>query len=243
MKDNSKYSILIVDDDSDIREMIALLLSKAGYTYNTATNGDEALAMCTKTPFDLILLDIMMPGSDGYDFCEKLRKNNQRCYIIFITALDEPDALEKALFTGGDDFLRKPFEPRELLARIVSCLRRLTPPDTPTKHQQNLNPISLNCGSQFIPERNTIVTQRGELHFTPTETGLLYMLISNPGRKFTYAELYENVWKTNYLNDKGTVATFISAIKKKLKDGKVSVNIETIWGEGYYYEANKADFQ
>lgn len=233
MTDNSKYNILIVDDDKDIREMTALLMSKAGYKYASASDGDKALALCAKNFFDVVLLDIMMPKMDGYAFCEKLRKSNKLCFIIFITALDSPDALEKALLMGGDDFLSKPFEPRELLARIKSCLRRVE------GHMNNNTSgsfIELGDDITFMPDKNIISTDEREIHFTPTESSLLYLLVSNPGRKFAYSELYEKVWETNYLDDKGTVATFVSAIKKKLKDGNVGVDIVTIWGEGYFYK-------
>ena len=234
MTDRSKYRILIVDDDSDIREMIALMVHKAGYEYDTAPNGDEALCLCEQNPFDIILLDIMMPKTDGYAFCETLRKFNQRCFIIFITALDGADVLEKALMLGGDDFLRKPFEPRELLARITSCLRRL---DSAEQFPMfSLKPVTLLCGAKLNPDNNSLTMADQSVHFTPLEMRLLYLLVSNPCKKFTYAELYEKVWGTNYLNDKGTVATFVSSIKKKLKTFDIPINIETIWGEGYYYQ-------
>lgn len=233
MKDNSKYNILIVDDDKDIREMIALLMSKTGYNYASACDGDEALSLCSKKSFDVVLLDIMMPNMDGYAFCNELRKSNQLCFIIFITALDTKDALEKALLMGGDDFLSKPFEPRELLARIKSCLRRV---DGHKKNNRNNRSIEIGDDITFMPDKNIITMNEKEIHFTPTESSLLYLLLSNPGKKFTYSELYEKVWETNYLNDKGTVATFVSTIKKKLKDGSVGVDIATIWGEGYFYK-------
>lgn len=232
MKDNAQYNILIVDDDSDIREMLALMLNNAGFGYDTATNGSEALAKFEKNAFDVVLLDIMMPKIDGYAFCKELRTNNSHCFIIFITALDGSDVLEKALFLGGDDFVRKPFEPRELLARVNACLRRLDqsfPSDAP---------LPLPGGAQLVPEKNMIVKSGISIHFTPIETKLLYLLINRPGQKFTYEELYEQVWETSYLNDKGTVATFISSIKKKLKDSNIPVNIATVWGEGYFYKAN-----
>ena len=234
MMDNAKYHILIVDDDSDIREMVALLLSKAGFGYDMAANGNEALALCAQKQFDVVLLDIMMPEADGYAFCRELRTNNQKCFIIFITALDGPDVLEKALLLGGDDFVRKPFEPRELLARIGACLRRLDQPLSSTAS------LPLPGGAQLVPPKNTVFISDLSIHFTPIETGLLYLLVSHPMQKFTYAELYEQVWETRYLNDKGTIATFISSIKKKLKDGNIPVNIATVWGEGYYYQPDES---
>ena len=234
MQDFSKYQILIVDDDSDIREMLTLLLSKAGYGYDSAPDGQEALLLCSKKNFDIILLDIMMPQTDGYEFCRELRKNNQNCYIIYISALDGSDVLEKALSLGGDDFIRKPFEPRELLARIASCLRRL---DSAEQFPIfSLKTVSLPCGAQLNPDNNSLTMAEQSIHFTPLEMRLLYLLVSNPCKKFTYAEIYEQVWETDYLNDKGTVATFVSSIKKKLKTFDIPVNIETIWGEGYYYQ-------
>lgn len=229
---HKQHTILIVDDDSDIREMIALLLSKSGYGYETAANGREALDACRRRPFDVVLLDIMMPQCDGFTFCTALRQTNQRCFVIYITALDGPDVLEKALQMGGDDFISKPFEPRELLARIASCIRRLD------RHVQSSTPapVLLPDGTQIRPDKNIILSGGNEIHFTPIEMGLLYLLVCHPEKRFTYAELYETVWKTPYLNDKGTVATFISAIKKKLKAGGVALPILTIWGEGYYYQ-------
>lgn len=229
---SEQKKVLIVDDDSDIREMIALLLSHAGYYYETAANGAEALYQCERRVFDVILLDIMMPSVDGYEFCEKLRVKNSRCFIIFITALDGTDVLEKALLMGGDDFLRKPFEPRELLARVASCLRRLDY-SAPTG-----DTLPLTGRASFIPEKNIVENGENTIHFTPLEAKLLYLLLSNPDKKFTYSELYEQVWQTDYINDKSTVSTFIGSIKKKLKDGGIDISIQTIWGEGYYYEAN-----
>lgn len=231
MKDFLKYQILIVDDDNDIREMLALLLFKAGYGYDLASNGQEALDLCKKKSFDIVLLDIMMPQTDGYEFCKELRKSNQDCYIIFITALDGSDALEKAFSLGGDDFIRKPFEPRELLARIASCTRRIDC----SSNQSTSYTLTLQGDAQFIFDKNIIVTKKQSIHFTPIESGLLYLMLCHPEKKFTYKELYEKIWRTSYLNDKGTVATFISSIKKKLKEGNIYINIETIWGEGYYY--------
>ncbi len=232
MHSELKKKILIVDDDSDIREMIALLLNHSGYAYETAANGADALCLSERYAFDLILLDIMMPEVDGYEFCEKLRIKNRQCFIIFITALDGTDVLEKALTLGGDDFLRKPFEPRELLARIASCLRRLdyaAPPESV---------MALSDKASFIPEKNIIECAGRTIHFTPLEAKLLYLLLSNPDRKFSYCELYEQVWQTDYINDKSTVSTFVGSIKKKLKEGGIDIHIQTVWGEGYYYETN-----
>lgn len=239
MQNDPQYRILIVDDDSDIREMLALILHKSGYNYETAKDGTEALAYCARESFDIILLDIMMPDTDGYVFCTALRRYNKQCFIIFITALDGPEVLEKALLLGGDDFIRKPFEPRELLARITSCLRRLDTHDR--KRVDALLPIHLPDGAQLLPDKNAVYANGQTIRFTPIETSLLHLLVSHPHRRFTYAELYESVWKTSYLDDKGTVATFIYSIKKKLKDARIGIHIATVWGEGYYYQPEPAE--
>lgn len=230
--------ILVVDDDVDIRDMVALLLNKKDYSADAAIDGNQALEMCKLNTYDLILLDIMMPNLDGYSFCQEIRKNNARCYIIFVSALDGIDALEKALMLGGDDFIRKPFETRELLSRIAVGLRRLN--STRNTVLSPTNSILSTCNLKVFPNNNMVEILGQEIHFTPIEMSLFSLLISNPKKQFTYKELYESVWETEYINDKGTVATFISSIKKKLKGSGIENNIVTVWGKGYFFKNKEA---
>ncbi len=218
--------VLIVDDDGHIREVLRFALTQAGYEVHEAKNGKEALPLAQKTTFDLMVLDIIMPESDGLDVCRELRKSSD-LPIIFLSSRD--DELDKilGLELGADDYLSKPFSPRELVARVKAVLRRkhLVPDQTAT---QILSHDELTL--DLVKHRATRAGQ--EIVLTVTEFMLLQTLMEQPGRVFTRQQLVDRAYGTGHAISDRTVDSHIRRVRKKLGDDDAKL-VETVYGLGY----------
>lgn len=218
--------VLIVDDDKNICDLIELYLLKEGYKTYKVYNGKDALKVFTEKPIDVVVLDIMMPEMDGYEVLKEIRKSSP-LPVIMLTARGETFDRVLGLELGADDYMVKPFEPKELVARIRAVLRRYKPQTM--KRALEFTDIIIDADSY-------IVTYKGqELEMPPKEFELLYFLASNPNKVFTRDQLLYEVWGYDYPGDSRTVDVHVKRIREKLSDEK-DWQIKTVWGVGYKFE-------
>ena len=221
--------ILLVDDDPNIRQLVNLYLPKDGFEVMMADRGDEALKMFKASPPNLILLDIMLPGMDGWQVCREVRKISN-IPIIMLTAKDETFDKVLGLELGADDYVAKPFDMKELVARIKAVTRRFQAADAPEK-ELVFPGLTINI-NQY-----TVMYMGKELEMPPKELELLYFLASHPGMVFTREQLLEQVWGYDYFGDSRTVDVHVKRLREKLTEGeKLGWQIKTVWGVGYKFE-------
>ncbi len=228
--EQNTQTILIVEDDPSISTLIRYNLEQAGYRALTAMDGRKALDLAAEQFPDLILLDIMLPGMDGTDVCRNLRSQQIDIPIIMLTARSDEQDKVLGLEMGADDYMTKPFSPRELTARVKAVLRR-----TPGRSQQDgaitLNGITIHPG-RYVTERN------GEpLDFTPKEFELLVYLMKNKNRAVSRDTLLQEVWNYDFNGDTRIVDVHISRLREKIEDDtKKPKSIKTLRGVGYKFE-------
>ena len=221
--------ILLVDDDPNIRQLVNLYLQKEGFEVMMADRGDEALKMFKASPPNLMLLDIMLPGMDGWQVCREVRKISN-IPIIMLTAKDETFDKVLGLELGADDYVSKPFDMKELVARIKAVSRRFQAADAPEK-ELVFPGLTINI-NQY-----TVMYMGKELEMPPKELELLYFLASHPGMVFTREQLLEQVWGYDYFGDSRTVDVHVKRLREKLTEGeKLGWQIKTVWGVGYKFE-------
>jgi len=221
--------ILLVDDDPNIRQLVNLYLVKEGFEVTMAASGDEALKLFKASPPNLMLLDIMLPGMDGWQVCREVRKISN-IPIIMLSAKDETFDKVLGLELGADDYVAKPFDMKELVARIKAVSRRFQPADNNDKElvfpglTVNLNQYTVN----FMGK---------PLEMPPKELELLYYLASHPGMVYTREQLLEQVWGYDYFGDSRTVDVHVKRLREKLSEGEsLGWLIKTVWGVGYKFE-------
>ncbi|NLA83073.1 MAG: response regulator transcription factor [Clostridiales bacterium] len=221
--------IMVVDDDYNINQLIKLYLEKEGFTVEPYEEGTEALKSFKANPPSLVVLDIMLPGMDGWDICREIRKSND-VPIIMLTAKGETFDKVLGLELGADDYIVKPFDPKELIARIKAVLRRHKPAAFGITKEVTYPNLTVNLS-------NYTVTYHGkELELPPKELELLYFLASNPNKVFTREQLLEQVWGFDFFGDSRTVDVHIKRIREKLQDANDNWQIRTVWGVGYKFE-------
>lgn len=221
--------IMVVDDDYNINQLIKLYLEKEGFTVEPYEEGTEALKSFKANPPSLVVLDIMLPGMDGWDICREIRKSND-VPIIMLTAKGETFDKVLGLELGADDYIVKPFDPKELIARIKAVLRRHKPAAFGITKEVSYPNLTVNLS-------NYTVTYHGkELELPPKELELLYFLASNPNKVFTREQLLEQVWGFDFFGDSRTVDVHIKRIREKLQDANDNWQIRTVWGVGYKFE-------
>ncbi|WP_217556065.1 response regulator transcription factor [Paenibacillus sp. GbtcB18] len=226
--------ILIVDDDDKIAQLIEIYLQNEGYTVYKADNGLTALEIMAEQTVHLVILDIMMPGMDGLQVCMKIREK-QMTPILMISAKDGDLDKITGLMTGADDYVVKPFNPLELIARVKSLLRRAyfqSQAAVPAEEH------TTRIGSLLIDKQTHTVTANGRLvKLTPIEFGILSLLATHPGRVFSSEEIFEKIWKEKYFESTNSVTVHISRLRDKLeKEMEGEKIIHTIWGVGYKLE-------
>ena len=223
-----KQKILIVDDDLHIAELISLYMMKDGYETEEVYDGREALKAVETFQPDLILLDLMLPGMDGYQVCAEIRKNS-RVPIIMLTAKGETFDKVLGLELGADDYIVKPFDPKELVARVKAVLRRYEP------KQEEVNKELLKFDGLEINLSNYSVSYQGKtLDFPPKEFELLSFLAQNPNRVFTREQLLDRIWGYEYVGDTRTVDVHVKRIREKL-NSEDEWGIRTVWSVGYKF--------
>lgn len=228
----AKQKILIVDDDAEIAELISLYLIKECYDTRIVGDGESALEEFKNYQPDLILLDLMLPGIDGYQVCREIRTQSD-VPIIMLSAKGEVFDKVLGLELGADDYIIKPFDSKELVARVKAVLRRYKTP----KVSEKKNDIKcVEYPDLVINLTNYSVTYKGKsLEMPPKEIELLYFLASSPNQVFTREQLLDNIWGYEYLGDTRTVDVHVRRLREKLKDNE-HWRIATVWGIGYKFE-------
>ncbi len=232
-----KQRILIVDDDENIAELISLYLTKECFETKKAEDGESALACLKDFAPDLILLDLMLPGIDGYQVCREIRKDSSTP-IIMLSAKGEVFDKVLGLELGADDYMEKPFDSKELVARVKAVLRRSHSEESHnTKPAEETNEI-LNFSDLTINKTNYSVMYCGNrVEMPPKELELLYFLAATPNHVYTREQLLDRIWGYDYVGDTRTVDVHIKRIREKINDHD-AWKIATIWGVGYMFETH-----
>ncbi len=221
--------VLIVDDDAHIAELIKLYLEKEEYKTTVASNGMMALKLFKEEAPSIVILDVMMPEMDGWQVCREIRRISN-IPIIMLTAKGETFDKVLGLELGADDYMVKPFEPKELIARVKAVLRRSETKDTQAVKEIVFPNLTINLSNYELKISGKIV------EIPPKELELLYFLASNPNRVFTREQLLEEVWGFDYFGDSRTVDVHIKRLREKLEGVEGTWQLKTVWGVGYKFE-------
>jgi len=221
--------IMVVDDDSNICELLRLYLEKEGFEAVIMENGEKALAAFDSEKPDLILLDVMMPRLDGWQVCREIRKTSQ-CPIIMLTAKGEVFDRVLGLELGADDYVVKPFETKEVIARIKAVLRRSGVNESKKVRQVEYEGLYINMENYELRVNGKTVDT------PPKEMELIYHLASNPNRVYTRDQLLDEVWGFEYYGDSRTVDVHVKRLREKLDGVSDTWNLKTVWGVGYKFE-------
>lgn len=227
-------TILVVDDEKEICDLIEIYLKNDGFDVFKSYDGVEALNLVKENHMDLIVLDVMMPNMDGIEFCKHVRETDDIPIIMLSAKIEDMDKIF-GLMTGADDYMTKPFNPFELIARIKSQLRRYggfnktdDAKQTPCEDEVLFNGLYIN------KNQHTATLYDKDLMLTPTEFDILWLLAKNIGKVFSSEEIFEAVWQEKYLDANNTVMVHIRHLREKLgDDSKNSSYIKTVWGVGY----------
>ena len=229
----AKQKILIVDDDNNIAELISLYLMKECFDTMIVEDGEQALEQFTQYQPNLILLDLMLPGIDGYQVCREIRAKSD-VPIIMLSAKGEVFDKVLGLELGADDYILKPFDSKELVARVKAVLRRFQP-----AKPEAYASVDIKCVEYpglIVNLSNYSVTYDGQqIDMPPKELELLYFLASSPNQVFTREQLLDNIWGYEYVGDTRTVDVHVKRLREKIKD-KPTWRIATVWGIGYKFE-------
>ncbi|MFB5660339.1 response regulator transcription factor [Alteribacillus sp. HJP-4] len=222
--------ILVVDDEQNMRQLVKIHLANEGYEIDLAASGEEAIQKNLDEVYHVIILDIMMPRTDGWDVCRRLNRFDNSPGILMLTAKSNVEDRVKGLNLGADDYLVKPFAPEELAARVRSLLRR-------TGNGKKKEDGKIQAGEMVIIENTRDVTVAGQLvDLTPKEFDILYLLASHPQRVYTRENLMEQIWPVNESHDPRTIDTHVKNIRTKVKTKGLTFHpIKTVWGIGYRF--------
>ena len=229
----TKTKILIVDDDNNIAELISLYLTKECYDTHIVNDGEEALAAFDTYAPNMILLDLMLPGIDGYQVCREIRTKSN-VPIIMLSAKGEIFDKVLGLELGADDYIMKPFDSKELVARVKAVLRRYQPlkpasaPAPATKCVEYPD-LTINLSNY------SVIYNGAQVDMPPKELELLYFLAASPNQVFTREQLLDHIWGYEYIGDTRTVDVHVKRLREKIKDHK-NWQISTVWGIGYKFE-------
>ena len=224
-----KQKVLVVDDDENICELIRLYLENEGFDVKIANDGLKAIEIFKSTTPDLVVLDIMLPGADGWQVCREIRKISQ-IPIIMLSAKGETFDKVLGLELGADDYMVKPFEPKELTARVKAVLRRTSNTEKEA-HEEVVYPNLLVNKTTY-----TVKVNGTEVQMPPKELELLFLLSSNPNKVYTRDQLLEYIWGYDFFGDSRTVDVHIKRLREKVEDPSHSWQIKTVWGIGYKFE-------
>ena len=229
-----KHHIFIVEDDSNIRDIVAAYLKKEGYQISTVDNAEKAWELTRENAPDMWILDIMLPGMDGYELCKKIRQESE-VPIIIISAKDEEVDKILGLELGSDDYLTKPFSPRELVARVKRLFKRVDSIHVENEPQQN--DLFEVGGLQLNVEDRRVFWKGQEVDVTAKEFDMLHILIRNKNRAFAREELLSLIWGEDYFGSDRAVDDLIKRLRKKIN----GLPVETVWGFGYRLRRDQED--
>lgn len=220
---NIMFHILVADDDKHTRMLLRAILQNANYTVTTANNGEEALEALDREHIDLVVLDIMMPKMDGYEFTKLIRETDNTLPILMVTAKNLPADEKKGFLVGTDDYITKPIDEDKLLMRIKALLRRA----------QIVNEQKIVIGDVTLDYNSLTITRKGETQELPQkEFMLLYKLLSYPGQIFTRIQLMDEIWGTDSETGWETVTVHVGRLRKRI-EGWNEFEIESVRGLGY----------
>ena len=223
-----KY-ILVADDDKNICELLRLYLDKEGYRVIAAYDGDTAYEYFVRTNFDLLILDIMMPGTDGMELLKKIRRKSD-VPVIMLTARGETIDKVLGLEIGADDYMVKPFEPKELIARIKALFRRIDRSDAEPSKAISFDNLSIDMSTYEL------VVCGKKIEVPPKELELLNFLCSHPNRVFTRDQLINEVWGYDYYGESRTIDVHVKRLREKIDGASDKWELKTVWRVGYKFE-------
>ena len=228
----SAGKILVVDDDKNICELLRLYIEKEDFTVELAYDGRHALELFESFAPDLVLLDIMLPELDGWQVCREIRKHS-KCPIIMLTAKGEVFDKVLGLELGADDYVVKPFETKEVIARIKAVLRRTGNHNDSEVKKVEYDKLSINLTNYELRVNGR------QVDTPPKEMELIYHLASNPNRVFTRDQLLDEVWGFDYYGDSRTVDVHVKRLREKLEGVSDQWALKTVWGVGYKFEGKQ----
>ena len=233
--DDNIFNVLIIDDEVEIVELMEVYLVNEGYKVFKAYNGSDGVNIINEEKIHLVILDIMMPGIEGFQVCMKIRKD-YNIPIIMISAKSQDMDKIQGLSVGADDYMAKPFNPMELIARVKSQIRRYVYLNEKTDKINYVDTIEFK--DIIINKKNHKVCKLGkELKLTPIEYEILLLLVNNLGKVFSAEEIFKDVWKEKYFEGNNTVMVHMWRIREKIEENpKEPKIIETVWGVGYKIE-------
>ncbi|MDE5966519.1 MAG: response regulator transcription factor [Lachnospiraceae bacterium] len=229
-----KSTILVVDDDKEIAELVGIYLTNDGFTVRTAVNGEDCLAQLDADPdIRLIILDIMMPGIDGLEVCRRIRSHSNIPIIMLSAKTQDMDKII-GFGTGADDYVTKPFNPLELMARVKSQLKRYEAINMPWQKKDTIAVAGLIINE----EEHTVVKNDCAISLTPIEFSILLLLAKSPGKVYSSEDIFVNVWNEESFEVNNTVMVHIRRLREKIEDEpKTPRIIKTVWGVGYKLES------
>jgi two-component system, OmpR family, manganese sensing response regulator len=231
----SKMKILIVDDETELTDPLSRILSREGYTVYAAYEGREGSQLAQTHNYDLLILDWMLPGKTGLEICQDLRRQGKTTPVLFLTAKDTLDDRVEGLDAGADDYLVKPFELRELLARVRALLRRVA---AESSENQSIVTNRVIVADLELDIDNQIAYRQGRvIELSQKENELLKYFMANAGQILTHAQIMEEVWQGEEKPSSNVIAALIRLLRRKIEDDKESQLIYTVYGKGYRFGA------
>ena len=233
---NTPRHILVVDDEHTIREVVRRYLEHDGFSVAEAASGQAALDAIDSQPPDLVVLDLMLPGIDGWSLTNRLRASGHDIPIVMLTARGETSDRIYGLDLGADDYVTKPFSPQELVSRVRAVLRRTGSSEEGVPVEQTRQPIAVGR-LRIDPVSHTVSVDEGVVDLTSREFDLLYFLASHPAQVFTREQILDHVWGYDFYGDPSTVTVHIRRLREKVEiDPSEPAYIVTVWGVGYRFE-------
>lgn len=223
--------VLVVEDDSHIRRFISINLERNGFQVSEAAMGKEAMKQFTDNRPDAVVLDIMLPDMEGFDICQQIRQIDANIVIIFLTAKGQDFDKIKGLELGADDYIVKPFNPLELVARIKTVLRRTNQTSSVSNTVLESGPIRLD------KEANKVFKHGAKIELTPKEFGMIKAFLEHPDKALSRDELLNLAWGEDFIGDPKTVDVHVRKLREKIEDDSSNPRrIETVWGMGYCWK-------
>jgi DNA-binding response OmpR family regulator len=224
----NQKSVLIIEDDAHIAELLRMYTEKDGFTVRVAGDGGEGLRLFSEAPPDIVLLDLMLPGLNGWEVCREIRARGKTPVIMITAKTETPDKVQ-GLEMGADDYIGKPFDMKEVLARVRAVLRRA--PSCAGTRRLSFDKLVIDMESfRLTVNEKTVDTP-------PKELELLYHLASSPNRVYTRNQLLDEVWGFDYFGDSRTVDVHIKRLREKLEGVSDQWSVKTVWGVGYKFES------
>ncbi|MEF3307553.1 response regulator transcription factor [Paenibacillus sp. GYB004] len=226
-------NILVVEDEPTLARLLSYNLSQEGYQTKVVDHGGEGLQTALQESFDLIILDIMLPGMNGFEVLAKLRQKGVKTPVIILTARNAEEEVVQGLKAGADDYITKPFGVAELLARVSAVMRRTGTEDTFAVEEPGTDKVIQVADLRIYPEKYEVVLNGEQIQLRPKEFEVLLYLVQRPGVVVTRDDLMNIVWGFDYVGGQRTVDVHVSSLRKKLEMNQETVQIDSIRGLGY----------